>query len=120
WAFISGGAALEAATEDFWRRLGYAVVQGYGLTETTSLISVQHPFKMGGRSIGKVLPGREMKLDQATGEILVRGESVATNYWQGRELKPVAGEEGWFRTGDLGAVDDAGNLHFKGRRKNVI
>src|SRR5215831_13913727 len=120
WAIISGGAALDQNTEEFWRRLGYVVVQGYGLTETSSLISLNHPFKIGRRSIGKVLPGREMKLDAETGEILVRGENVARQYWQGKELKPVTGEEGWFRTGDLGAVDEEGNLYFKGRSKNVI
>lgn len=120
WALISGGAALDTATEEFWRRVGYVVVQGYGLTETSSLISLNHPFKVGKRSIGKVLPGREMKLDPETGEILVRGENVARQYWQGQELKPVVGEEGWFRTGDLGAVDEEGNLYFKGRNKNVI
>src|SRR5260370_40531175 len=59
WAFISGGAALDRETEEFWGRLGYAAIQGYGLTETTSLISVNHPFKLGKGSIGKVLPGRE-------------------------------------------------------------
>ena len=90
------------------------VVQGYGLTETSSLISLNHPFKVGRRSIGKVLPGREMKLDPETGEILVRGENVARQYWQGKELKPVTGEEGWFRTGDLGTMDEEGNLYFKG------
>ncbi|MGH9569078.1 MAG: AMP-binding protein, partial [Candidatus Angelobacter sp.] len=120
WAIISGGAALDQNTEEFWRRLGYGVIQGYGLTETSSLISLNHPFKIGRRSIGKVLPGREMKLDPDTGEILVRGENVARQYWQGRELKPVTGDEGWFRTGDLGAVDQEGNLYFKGRSKNVI
>src|SRR5215469_13534818 len=120
WALISGGAALDASTEEFWRRLGYVVIQGYGLTETSSLISLNHPFKVGRRSIGKVLPGREMKLDPESGEILVRGENVARQYWQGREMKPVAGEEGWFRTGDLGAIDEEGNLYFKGRNKNVI
>ncbi len=120
WGIICGGAALDSVTEEFWRRLGYAIVQGYGLTETSSLISLNHPFKVGRRSIGKVLPGREMKLDPATGEILVRGANVARQYWQGKELKPVAGEEGWFRTGDLGAVDAEGNLYFKGRSKNVI
>jgi long-chain acyl-CoA synthetase len=119
-AIISGGAALDQNTEEFWRRLGYAVVQGYGLTETSSLISLNHPFKVGRRSIGKVLPGREMKLDPDTGEILVRGANVARQYWQGKEMKPVAGDEGWFRTGDLGAMDDEGNLYFKGRSKNVI
>ena len=102
WAIISGGAALDQDTEEFWHRLGYAVVQGYGLTETSSLISLNHPFKIGRRSIGKVLPGREMKLDAETGEILVRGANVARQYWQGKERRPVTGEEGWFRTGDLG------------------
>ncbi|HEY4679425.1 MAG TPA: AMP-binding protein [Candidatus Angelobacter sp.] len=120
WAIISGGAALDQNTEEFWRRLGYVVVQGYGLTETSSLISLNHPFKVGRRSIGKVLPGREMKLDPETGEILVRGENVARQYWQGKGFKPVTGEEGWFRTGDLGAMDEEGNLYFKGRSKNVI
>jgi long-chain acyl-CoA synthetase len=120
WAVISGGAALDVNTEEFWRRLGFVVIQGYGLTETSSLISLNHPFKVGHRSIGKVLPGREIKLDPQTGEILVRGENVARQYWQGTELKPVVGEEGWFRTGDLGEVDAEGNLYFKGRNKNVI
>lgn len=121
WAVISGGAALSPEAEDFWNRLGYGVIQGYGLTETTSLISVNHPFKLGRGSIGKVLPGRDMKLDPETGEILVRGESIASGYWQGKELKPVASEEGgWFRTGDIGELDAAGNLYFKGRKKNVI
>lgn len=120
WAIISGGAALDQETEEFWRRLGYGVIQGYGLTETSSLISLNHPFKISRRSIGKVLPGREMKLDPETGEILVRGENVARQYWQGKELKAVTGEEGWFRTGDLGALDQEGNLYFKGRSKNVI
>jgi long-chain acyl-CoA synthetase len=131
WAFISGGAALDADTEKFWNRLGYAVVQGYGLTETTSLISLNHPFKVGQRSIGKVLPGRELKLDE-NGEILVRGSNLAAGYWKNPSLSPtegdtgaaqftpVGGDEGWFRTGDLGELDAEGNLYFKGRRKNVI
>src|SRR5712671_2527024 len=120
WAIISGGAALDQNTEEFWRRLGYVVVQGYGLTETSSLISLNHPFKVGRRSIGKVLPGREMKLDPETGEILVRGANVARQYWQGKGQRPVGGEDGWFRTGDLGELDAEGNLYFKGRSKNVI
>ncbi len=119
WAFISGGAALDAETEEFWRRLSFVVVQGYGLTETTSLISLNHPFHTGRRSIGKVLEGREVKLD-ASGEILVRGANVATGYWQGSEMTPVLNEEGWFHTGDIGELDAEGNLYFKGRKKNVI
>jgi long-chain acyl-CoA synthetase len=119
WAFVVGGAALDSATEEFWRRLSFVVVQGYGLTETTSLISVNHPFKLGRGSIGKVLPGREIKLTE-DGEILVRGESIASGYWQGRELRPVSAEEGWFHTGDIGEQDERGNLYFKGRKKEVI
>ena len=119
WAMISGGAALEAETEQFWFRLGYAVVQGYGLTETTSLISLNHPFRTSQGSIGKVLPGREIKVSE-DGEILVRGSGVASGYWNGRELQSVAGDEGWYRTGDLGALDAQGNLFFKGRKKEVI
>jgi long-chain acyl-CoA synthetase len=95
------------------------VIQGYGLTETTSLISVNHPLKLGKGSIGKILPGRELKLAPG-GEILVRGESVAKSYYQGNDMKPVLGEEGWFHTGDMGALDEQGNLYFKGRSKNVI
>ncbi len=119
WAFISGGAALDATTEQFWGRLGFAVIQGYGLTETTSLVSVNHPFRLGKGSIGKILPGREIKL-AADGEILVRGENVASAYLQGKEATPVLSHEGWFRTGDMGALDADGNLYFKGRQKDVI
>lgn len=119
WAFISGGAALDHRAEQFWRRLGFVVIQGYGLTETTSLVSVNHPFKLGEGSIGKVLPGREIKL-APSGEILVRGDSIASAYLKGRELQTVPGEEGWFHTGDMGELDADGNLYFKGREKNVI
>ncbi|MBI3894730.1 MAG: AMP-binding protein [Acidobacteria bacterium] len=119
WALISGGAALDPEIETFWSRLGFVVIQGYGLTETASLVSVNHPFRLGKGSIGQVLPGREIKL-AADGEILVRGESIAASYWKEQKLQPVAGEEGWFRTGDLGALDEKGNLYFKGRGKNVI
>jgi len=117
WAFICGGAALDAETEQFWDRLGYAAIQGYGLTETTSLISVNHPFKLGKGSIGKVLPGREVKLAE-DGEILIRGGGVAAGYWDGGG--EVTDKDGWYRTGDVGALDAAGNLYFKGRKKEVI
>ena len=119
WAFISGGAALERETEEFWARLGFAVIQGYGLTETTSLISVNHPFQVGRGSIGKVLAGREVKLAE-DGEILVRGSSVAAGYWSTAEGDPIASHQGWYRTGDIGELDSAGNLFFKGRKKEVI
>jgi long-chain acyl-CoA synthetase len=119
WAFISGGATLDRDTEIFWARLGFAVIQGYGLTETTSIISINHPFKVGRGSIGKVLAGREVKL-ASDGEILVRGRGVASGYWTGGELRPVSSEEGWYHTGDIGELDADGNLFFKGRKKDVI
>jgi long-chain acyl-CoA synthetase len=120
WAFVSGGAALSAETEEFFKRLGYAVVQGYGMTETASLISLNHPFRATPGSIGKVLPGREFRLAE-DGEILVRGENVASSYWEGGGLRQgVRDRENWLRTGDIGELDVAGNLRFKGRKKNVI
>jgi len=119
WAFISGGAALPKQAETFWNRLGYAVIQGYGMTETTSLISLNHPFRTAQGSIGKAFPGLEVRADE-NGEILVRGENVATAYRQEGKTMAVAGNDGWFRTGDVAETDETGRLYFKGRRKNVI
>jgi long-chain acyl-CoA synthetase len=119
WAFISGGAALPEHVEAFWTRLGYAAIQGYGMTETTSLISLNHPFHTAQGSIGKVFPGVEVRVDEH-GEILVRGENVAKAYRRDQGAQPVAETDGWFRTGDLGGTDEKGQLYFKGRKKNVI
>ena len=119
WAFISGGAALPQQAETFWNRLGYAVIQGYGMTETTSLISLNHPFRSARGSIGKVFPGMEVRVDE-NGEILVRGENIATAYRQNGQNLSVAEADGWFRTGDIAEKDENGRLYFKGRRKNVI
>jgi long-chain acyl-CoA synthetase len=119
WAMISGGAALPGAAEEFWTRLGYAVIQGYGLTETTALVSVNHPFRLSHGSIGKSLPGLEVKLSEE-GEIIVRGPNVASGYWKGAGVAPVLDSDGWFHTGDLGERGADGTLYFKGRRKNVI
>ncbi|HEV2802178.1 MAG TPA: AMP-binding protein [Pyrinomonadaceae bacterium] len=119
WAFLSGGATLDEETDRFWRRLGFAVLQGYGMTETASLISVNHPFKQSRGSIGKLMPGYEVKLDE-TGEIIVRGPSVSPGYWSSERGEIDAHAGGWLRTGDLGEMDAAGNLYFKGRKKDVI
>ena len=119
WAFVSGGAALPGQVETFWNRLGYAVIQGYGMTETTSLISLNHPFRSTQGSIGKVFPGMEVRVDEQ-GEILVRGENVARAYRQSDQMRPVAESDGWFRTGDIAERDENGSLYFKGRKKNVI
>ncbi|MGH9687178.1 MAG: AMP-binding protein [Candidatus Acidiferrales bacterium] len=119
WAIISGGATLPSSVETFWNRLGYAVIQGYGMTETASLITLNHPFRLGKSSIGKAFPGTELKISDC-GEILVRGENIAKSYRKGEHLQPVVGEDGWFRTGDLAELGKDGHLYFKGRQKNVI
>jgi len=119
WALICGGAALPEQTETFWHRLGYAVVQGYGMTETASLITLNHPFRTGRGSIGSAFPGMELKVD-ANGEVLVRGENVATAYRRGQEVEPVVSSDGWFHTGDLAETAADGRLYFKGRSKSTI
>lgn len=119
WAFICGGAALGGESELFFKRMGFAVVQGYGMTETASLISLNHPFSTAEGSVGKILPGREFKLAE-DGEILVRGENVSSGYWERGALRQAGEHDGWLRTGDLGELDAQGNLKFRGRKKNVI
>src|SRR6185503_6470421 len=118
WAFIAGGATLESDTETFWRRLGYAVVQGYGMTETASLTSLSHPFRMRHGSIGKPVAGQEVKLSD-DGEILVRGENVAPGYWNSNGGS-IADEQGWIHTGDIGEFGPEGNIYFRGRSKETI
>src|SRR5439155_8605014 len=118
WAFVSGGASLNPDTEEFWQRLGFAVIQGYGMTETAALVSVNHPFKQGRGSIGKVLRGQEVKL-APDGEILVRGENVSTGYWK-EDGQSRAAKNGWFPTGDVGEIGDEGRLFFKDRKKEII
>src|SRR5438128_3231448 len=118
WAFVSGGASLNPDTEEFWQRLGFAVIQGYGMTETAALVSVNHPFKQGRGSIGKVMRGQEVKLAE-DGEILVRGQNVSSGYWK-EDGQLRAAENGWFPTGDVGEIGEEGRLLFKGRKKEVI
>ena len=118
WAFVSGGATLPTSTEVFWRNLGFAVVQGYGMTETAALVSVAHPFKPKEGSIGKQLPGMEMKV-AANGEILVRGDNISPGFWSGG-VKALTDAEGWLHTGDLARTGEGGHLYFQGRQKDVI
>src|SRR5689334_22486240 len=106
WAFITGGATLESETETFWRHLGYAVIQGYGMTETASVTSLSHPFRMRHGSIGKPVAGQEVKLSD-DGEILVRGENVSTGYWKSNG-QSITDEEGWIHTGDIGEFGPGG------------
>lgn len=118
WAFVTGGATLESDTETFWRRLGYAVIQGYGMTETASLTSLSHPFRTQQGSIGKAVPGQELKLSDS-GEILVRGDNVSPGYW-GTNIQPIADQQGWIHTGDIGELGPDGNVYFRGRSKETI
>src|SRR6516165_2101141 len=89
------------------------------MTGNTSLVNLKHPLRPGRGSIGRVFPGMEVRVDE-NGEILVRGENVATAYRSGGQTLPVAEADGWFRTGDVAETDDNGRLYFKGRRKNVL
>ena len=117
WAVISGGAALPEEMETFWQRLGLALIQGYGMTETAALVTLNHPFKISRGSIGKALPGREVKIG-ADGEILVRGEMVAQATWQKGGMQPR--ESDWLATGDMAAEDETGSLRFLGRKGDAI
>lgn len=109
-AVVSGGAPLDPETESFWRALGYAVVQGYGLTETAPLVTLTHPFHPAPGSLGRPLPGVEVRIAD-DGEILVRGANVVAERTGG----PTVDEAGWLHTGDLGRFDDEGRLRYRGR-----
>jgi long-chain acyl-CoA synthetase len=118
WVMATGGATLSRETEVFWRRMGYVVLQGYGLTETAALATIDDPFRSRRGSIGPPLPGRELRVDE-NGQILVRGEAVSPGYWNGG-VQPLTGEGGWLATGDLAERDASGALYFRGRAKDVI
>ncbi len=117
WTFICGGASLSSAGEQFWNALGFIVVQGYGMTETTALVSLNHPFHAAQGTIGRVLPGREVRLSEE-GEVLVRGETISNTTWQQGRMQQNGSE--WLATGDLADFDEQGNLRFRGRKKDVI
>jgi len=129
WAFVVGAAPLPPDVEQFWRRMGFAVIQGYGLTETAPIVTLNHPFKSkGGGSVGTPIAGVEVRIAE-DGEILVRGENVTSGYYvpeaDAREGTPVAVEgvidaEGWLHTGDIGEQDAEGRLYIKGRKKEMI
>ena len=119
WCFVSGGAPLSPDLEQFWGRLGYLVVQGYGLTETAPIVTLSHPFHNRAGTVGKPLGGVEVKIAE-DGEILVRGENVTQGYFQSPAETASAFEDGWFHTGDVGTVDEGGHLVIRGRKKEMI
>ena len=117
WAFVSGGATLPPDLESFWTTAGFALIQGYGMTETTALVTLNHPFKIARGTIGKPLAGREVKIG-TDGEILVRGASIAAQEWRNGQLQPR--QEDWLATGDLATRNATGELVFAGRKSDVI
>ena len=140
WAFIVGAAPLPPELEEFWRRMGFAVIQGYGLTETAPIVTLNHPFKKSKEgSVGTPLAGVEVRIAD-DGEILVRGENVTSGYYVDSSQIPnpesqspttkgqrprtgdddVLDAEGWLHTGDIGERDTEGRLFIKGRKKEMI
>src|SRR5205809_1615185 len=119
WAFVVGAAPLEPALEAFWSELGFVVIQGYGLTETAPIVTLNHPFGTKKGSVGKAIAGVEVKV-AADGEILVRGENVTRGYFNADEETARAFEDGWFHTGDIGEVGDDRQVYIRGRKKEMI
>jgi long-chain acyl-CoA synthetase len=127
WAFVVGAAPLPPDVEEFWRRIGFAVIQGYGLTETAPIVTLNHPFRTSKGSVGTPIGGVEVRIAD-DGEILVRGENVTTGYYapsnpESRIPNPdteVFDAEGWFHTGDIGERDEQGRIFIKGRKKEMI
>ncbi|MGH9612425.1 MAG: 1-acyl-sn-glycerol-3-phosphate acyltransferase, partial [Bryobacteraceae bacterium] len=105
--------------EAFWSSLGFLVIQGYGLTETAPIVTLNHPFHARQGSVGKPIGGVEVKIAE-DGEILVRGENVTSGYFNSPEETARAFADGWFHTGDIGRLDESGQLAILGRKKEMI
>ena len=116
---ISGSAPLGLRLGHFYRALGMRVLEGYGLTETTApvTIGVPHKFKIG--TVGPVIPGVSVKIAK-DGEVLVKGVNVFQGYWHNVKANAESFVDGWYRTGDIGSLDDDGYLTITGRKKEII
>jgi len=117
---ISGGAPLGARLAHFFRGVGVTVYEGYGLTETSPAVSVnlQHAIRIG--TVGRPLPGVSVRIAD-DGEVLISGDLVFQGYWNNRQqTDEVLTDDGWFRSGDLGQLDDDGFLTITGRKKELI
>jgi long-chain acyl-CoA synthetase len=121
---ISGGAALRPEVNHFFQRLGFNLLQGYGLTETSPVVSVNPPWYNRIGSVGIALPGVELRIDHpdasGVGEICVRGGLVMTGYFENPTATADVIRDGWFHTGDAGYLDGDGYLFITGRIKNII
>ena len=117
---ISGGAALAPRLGHFFRGVGVAVLEGYGLTETSAPVSVNRPDRQKIGTVGLPLPGVAVRIAD-DGEVLVRGKSIFPGYWRNDEAtKDAFTADGWYATGDLGELDDEGFLSITGRKKEII
>ncbi|MGV0717294.1 long-chain fatty acid--CoA ligase [Mycolicibacterium sp. XJ662] len=116
---ISGGAPLGERLGHFYRGVGVTIYEGYGLTETSAAVTVNRIDDLRIGSVGKLLPGNSMRLNEDQ-ELLVRGGVVFEGYWRNEEETQKVFSDGWFHTGDLGAIDDDGFLTIIGRKKEII
>ncbi|MBE6714117.1 MAG: long-chain fatty acid--CoA ligase [Ruminococcaceae bacterium] len=126
-SIVAGGAPLDPQIVRDFYSFGITVLQGYGITECSPLVSVNRPGKVSFTSVGQAVEGVEVKIEQIPdstgeeGEILVRGENVMMGYYDNKEATDaVITEDGWFRTGDIGTIDKKGYIYITGRLKNVI
>jgi long-chain acyl-CoA synthetase len=122
---ISGGSALSEKVQKDLHGLGFTVLEGYGLTESSPVLTVARPGnKLLRGSVGKPLPGVEVKIDSpdenGVGEVLARGQNVMVGYFNNDEATEAVLHDRWLKTGDLGKLDDDGNLFIVGRSKDVI
>ncbi|MGZ4436331.1 MAG: AMP-dependent synthetase/ligase [Nocardioidaceae bacterium] len=116
---VSGGAPLGERLGHFYRGIGLVVLEGYGLTETTAALTVNLPQAVKIGTVGRPLAGTTVRVAQ-DGELLVRGGQVFTRYWDNDEATAEAFDDGWFRTGDLGEIDDEGFVRITGRKKEIL
>jgi len=117
--FISGGSPLDIETAKFWQNIGFIVIEGYGLTECSPILAGNFYDQQKIGSVGKALPGVTLKIEG--GEILAKGENIFSGYWQNKFLtKESFNSDGWFKTGDLGKIDNDGWVYVKGRKKDLI
>ncbi len=116
---VSGGAPLGERLGHFYRGIGLVVLEGYGLTETTAPSTVNRPAALRIGTVGQPLPGVSLKIAE-DGEILVKGYHVFAAYWNNEAATQEAKPDGWFHTGDVGELDDAGFLRITGRKKEIL
>ena len=123
--FVAGGAALDPEAEKGFNELGFTMYQGYGLTETSPVVSAEDDKYRRLGSIGKAFPSLEVKIDEpdedGIGELMVKGDTVMLGYYNNEEAtKESIEEDGWFHTGDLAKIDKDGYIFISGRKKFVI